>query len=147
MGHMSSLVRSVAHACMSECAYPCRQQQPQHLQQRMWQLVQTACGSDEAAAVRAAAAKCLGYLAEGPLVTNATQGYRCHFTVVCTIDCCQGDHRAAPSILNLMPVASMSDHDRHVSRHVLLHNTHASLVSGKPSGKLMTSAHFLCKDV
>ena len=64
----------MAQACLSECAYPFRQQQPPHLQKHIWHLAWLGIESDEAAAVRAAAAKCLGSLAEGPSIQGSFEG-------------------------------------------------------------------------
>ena len=72
--HSSPLVRAAAQACLSECAYPFRQQQPQHLQKHIWHLAWSACESDEAAPVKAGAAKCLANLTQCPNIQRHVEG-------------------------------------------------------------------------
>ena len=61
--HSSPLVRSTAHAGLSDIPYAAYQALRPSQQMQLWQWVWHACHHDEAAAVRAAAIMGLGYIA------------------------------------------------------------------------------------
>lgn len=74
VAHSSPLVRSAAQASLADL--PCAILQSFTLVQqgRVWQWVWHACQHDEAAAVRAAAAKCLGHVAGSVPVQECQSG-------------------------------------------------------------------------
>ena len=72
--HSSALVRSAAQAGLSELPYCAYRYLPQSQHGQIWQWVWDACQNDEAAAVRAAAAKGLGHLAGGVPVQCCQSG-------------------------------------------------------------------------
>lgn len=72
--HDSPFVRTAAQAALSELPYPLYGALPSSWQAQICSWVWEACQHDSAAAVRAAAAKCLGRTAEGMPVQNCPSG-------------------------------------------------------------------------
>ena len=74
VAHGSPLVRSAAQAGLSDLPPPTLHSLTLTQQRRVWQWVWHACQRDEAAAVRAAGAKCLGSIAGGVPVEEYISG-------------------------------------------------------------------------
>ena len=76
VSHDSPVVRTAAQAALSELPYPLYAALPSSGQAQICSWVWKACQHDSAAAVRAAAAKCLGRIAEGMPVQSCPSGLR-----------------------------------------------------------------------
>lgn len=74
VSHDSPVVRTAAQAALSELPYPLYAALPSSQQAQICSWVWHACQRDSAAAVRAAAAKCLGRIAERMPVQSCPSG-------------------------------------------------------------------------
>ncbi|DBA69737.1 TPA: hypothetical protein ACH3X2_012467 [Trebouxia sp. C0005] len=84
VAHSSPLVRSAAQASLADLPYAIFQSLALAQQGRIWQWVWHACQHDEAAAVRASGAKCLGHVAGSVSVQDCQSDVCRSIEVLCT---------------------------------------------------------------